>query len=323
LDLSINATGEAPDEEQEETDEQKEDKEHVYSQEYLDAVSTKTVLVFDNRSPSQVISDVELRQLHLPNGGGASDFFSQCKTLEEPKSYCKVIHPDHFNTKGSGGIEDSFVVNRLMFLNIPIVSETLKKDAYEELKSDCNKCFNCAVRLLTNLLVAVSRCYNIKLGHSFPANAKQICDAFGEINNRAEGEPFWHVYYGYFDRYRLWQKLLETAILHEMGWKYDDDAMKLRRNIKGIRFKVASDAINALRKQVSEHGGRNCGFTLTIKRNSSEISEENRFQRRTRAIFQSKFVKQVAVVEKTTRKRKKKKEWCQWKIILLQKKEDK
>jgi hypothetical protein len=211
-------------------------------------------------------------------------------------------------------------------LNIPIVSDTLKKDPLEEINSDCNKSFVCAVCLLTNLLVAVSQSYNIKLGNNLPVNAKEICDAFGKINNKAEGEPFWHVYYGFFDWYRLWQKLLEKAVMHEMGWKYNEEAMKLRRNIRGIGFKVASNAINALRRQTNEHGGRNSGMNITIKRKSTEITDENRYinedllDSSNDGYLHNRCLLWRRKEVKSVRTTKRKRDWYQWTRVRVQQK---
>jgi len=173
--------------------------------------------------------------------------------------------------------------------------------------------------LLTNLLVAVARSYGIrcKKSQAFPVNAKQICNAFGKIGKTEEAEPFWHVYYGFFDRYRLWQKLLEDAIMHQMGWQYDTDVLKLRGTIKNCCFRAASDAINFLRRQVSGIGRRNAGIIITIKRTKEMITNENRYQVRPRGKFLPYMAREVskddedddedeesAIIVEVTKKRK-------------------
>jgi hypothetical protein len=257
------------------------------TKEYREAILSKTVLVVDERSKTQVLEDKQQRILRLPNGV-VFDFFDYCTKPETKKCYKKIIHPDYYNTKGSGKVKSEFVEKRLSHLNLTNINELIKKDAENELNLDRDKSIRFAKILLTHLVVSLAKSYEITIGgtQNYPTNTKEICDTYVAIKNiREDCQKYWHIYYGFLDSYHLWQYKVEAAILHEFSWKYDDDVMKFRGAIRGIAFRIASDAINFLRIQINDHGKRHLGIVLTIQRASSMINDENRYEKRRPGVF--------------------------------------
>jgi hypothetical protein len=266
---------------------------------FEEAVIAKTKTYKDNRNETKKTIERNQRTLLLPDNK-VFDFFDVCQEKEKVRSK-KIIHPDHYNTKNEGTVSDETVKNRCSFLNLSAIREQSLEQARNEIENDRDMALAFAITALSKLIAMIANAYKIKYnkGKRTPINAKHVCMAFKEIECTVEAaEPYWHIYYGFFDKYELWQSRLEEAILHEMDWKFDKNVMALRGKTKTCCFKTALEAINILRKQLCRYGEKHVGLVLTKKRNKKMINDKNRNQRRIKGVFYSYYVRFVQATKK-------------------------
>lgn len=265
----------------------------IFSKQYLDAVTVKTVKVVDIRSEAQIAFDKHKRVFQIPiRNKPPFDFFDDCDKAETKTRHVKYIPPDYFNANGA--IRNEICQQRCTQLNLSAVDPRLLSMARREIEADRDKCLDHAVNRLEKLTVLLAEEYRIKLKSGGKCtNCKSICQAFGEIDTDKKAEVFWHVYYGMWDIFKDWQGKLELYLLYIMDWSYDPEMMLMRGKTKCCCYRLASEAANLLRKQLNSYGKRNCSRQLTIKRPKHLITAENKYDKRAPNVFMPYYIKKV------------------------------
>lgn len=260
---------------------------------YMKAVELKVINFNDNRSDAQIAVDKHERLLPLPDGSKWDFFDGGLDTIAKEKTV-KLIPCDYFTTNSS--ISTLTCNSRATHLGLSKFDPQILAMARYEIEMDRTRAIDVGLNALEKLIVKLGEIYKIKTKNGGTCkNARSICEAFGKITADFQAEPFWQVYYGMFDRFKKpsWQSRLEQLILHVMGWQYDPSMLAIRGKTKCCCYRLSSECMNLLRKQLSSYGKRNCGMYLTIKRESDTINDKNRFAKRIPGTFSRDYVRKV------------------------------
>ena len=229
------------------------------------------------------------RRLILPEGDYI-DFFQF--VTNKPPTFLKLISSDYFKTEGT--ILDETALKRCSYLSL-VNPEDYYSFAKKEILEDRDSALKWFTQCLTHLIVKVAQAKSITHGHSPSKNVLTITGigkALLECSVSADFEAIWYCMYGVFDDIPTWKHHLEEACLVQFGWKVVDlDNVSTNSFRVNCIHKLASLAINNLRRVVNGFATRKGTPTISIKRPNSIITAENRWKKRVKKVFNPFFVK--------------------------------
>lgn len=261
-----------------------------FDRKYCVAVAHKTIRV---DTSSETNDEIKYRQMNrllkLPEGE-TFDFFQLVTNTSTVRF--KLISSEYFRTEGV--ISDDIALNRCEYLSLDM-PENYYSFAKNEILEDRESALKWFTIQLTHLIVKVAQAKAITHGQS-PAkrvvSITGIGKALTECEVEADFEAIWYCMYGLFDDIPTWKHRLEEACLAQFGWKVvDKDIVSTNSFRSNCIHKLASLAINNLRRVVNGFATRKGTPKISIKRPNSMITAENRWKKRVKKVFSPFFVK--------------------------------
>lgn len=263
---------------------------HALEREYCIAVAHKSI---DQVDVSSETNDQKKyhemnRRLSLPEGE-YFDFY-QFVTNTTTMRY-KLISADYCRTEGK--IDEVQAHKRCVFLCLA-APERFVSHAINEISEDREKAIKWCEQCLTYLMVKVAQTKGITHGHSPSKKVTSLAHmgkALTECKCEHDFEALWDSVYGLFDIIPTWKDRLEEACLAQFGWKIDDtDIVCTSLFTVNCIHKLASLALNNLRRVVNGFAKRKKTPTISIKRPNSAITAENRWKKQVKKEFNPFFV---------------------------------
>lgn len=262
---------------------------HALEKEYCIAVAHKS---FDKVDVTQETNDERIyhqqnRRLLLPENE-VFDFFLFVTNTTSKR--VKLISAEYFTPDGK--IKEEIAHKRCMFLLL-VTPARFVSQAIKELTDDRDNALKWCQLCLTHLIIKVAKTRGITHGHSPSKSVVSISNigkALTECQCEADYEALWDCMYGLFDTIPTWKLRLEEACLAQFGWKIDDTDICTNAYRVNCIHKLASLALNNIRRVVNGFAKRKKVPMISIKRPNSAITAENRWKKRVKKEFNTFFV---------------------------------
>ena len=118
---------------------------------------------------------------------------------------------------------------------------------------------------------------------------KEITASFKEDGSAANLKKIWEVAFGTFDRKKGWAKELADIFMKKHGWEYDLSNAPARRRTYCIEQQVAKTKSEMI-KNMNAAVMKTHKNTIGISRDKKDITDKTKFEKRTKAIFQPRFI---------------------------------
>ena len=120
-------------------------------------------------------------------------------------------------------------------------------------------------------------------------SASNITACFKEAESDADFQKMWEVTFGTFDRQKGWAKKLANTFMSLKGWEYilDTKPEKTRTGcVERQISKIKVELIKCLNTAAKLTHGKKVG----ISRSPEQITEGNKFEKRTKAVFKAQYI---------------------------------
>ena len=118
---------------------------------------------------------------------------------------------------------------------------------------------------------------------------KDIMAAFREDGSEAQLQQIWEVAFGTFDRNPGWAKKLADEFMSDRGWMYITENLPANKKKYCVEQEISLikvELVKGLNKAVALTHGK----TVRISRFKEEITEETKYEKRKKSVFQVKYI---------------------------------
>jgi hypothetical protein len=197
------------------------------------------------------------------------DFFQDLEVRDITK--LKIVSVNHVGCNEK--ISDSYVADRMKFLNLKKKNKELIELVKKELKDDRDDLMDKIRGILCKLLLQLAKNAGVRNNDGSTCKShQQLCHVFRDSETKEDAVVFWKIYYDYVTKFPNWQFDIATSAMIKMRFIYEPEELRITKEIT-FAERLCTFVITQLRKSLNKYGKNGKpGFKLARVRSLEHAS---------------------------------------------------